>query len=239
MNLGYALTELDKENDQIVMSFDAPGGTQQRAFDVVILALPFTCLRNVKGLDRLRLSPEKLKCIRELGMGQNAKIMVGTKSQVWRSPRPQSDLPVLSNGSICSDLAFQDIWETSRAQPSEAGILTDFLGGKAGQTDAKSALDAFRASLAKMSPKMAESLDPTAVTSMFWSRYPYTLGSYAAAKVGQYTTMLDEAGRPALDGRLQFAGEHTSGANFFGYMNGGVVSGNRAAEALAKLMAAS
>ena len=235
MNLGYALTELDKENEQIVMSFDAPGGTQQRTFDVVILALPFTCLRNVNGLDRLRLSPEKLKCIRELGMGQNAKIMVGTKSQVWRSPRPQSDLPVLSNGSICSDLAFQDIWETSRAQPSEAGILTDFLGGKAGLTDAKSALDAFRASLAKMSPKMAESLDPAAVTSMFWSRYPYTLGSYTAAKVGQYTTMLNEAGKPALDGRLQFAGEHTSGANFFGYMNGGVHSGNRAAAALLEM----
>ena len=237
MNLRFALTELDKENEQIVMSFDAPGGAQQRTFDAVILALPFTCLRNVKGLDRLRLSPEKLKCIRELGMGQNAKIMVGTKSQVWRSPRPQSDLPVLSNGSICSDLAFQDFWETSRAQPSEAGILTDFLGGKAGLTDEKSALDAFRAGLAKMSPKMAKSLDPGAVISFFWSRYPYTLGSYSAAKVGQYTTMLNEAGKPALDGRLQFAGEHTSGANFFGYMNGGVHSGNRAAAALVEIMA--
>jgi monoamine oxidase len=235
MNLGYALTELDKESEQIVMSFDAPGGAQQRTFDAVILALPFTCLRNVKGLDRLHLSPEKLKCIRELGMGQNAKIMVGTTSRVWRQ-HPESGLPVLSNGSLCSDLAFQDFWETSRAQkPSEAGILTDFLGGKAGLTDAKSALDAFRASLAKMSPKMFESLDPAAVTSMFWSRYPYTLGSYTAAKVGQYTTMLNEAGKPALDGRLQFAGEHTSGANFFGYMNGGVHSGNRAAAALLEM----
>ena len=50
---------------------------------------------------------------------------------------------------------------------------------------------------------------------MFWSNYRYTLGSYCAAKVGQYTTMLDEAGKPALNGRLQFAGEHTSGAKLF------------------------
>ena len=127
MNLGYALTELDRKNEQIVMSFDAPGRTQQRTFDAVILALPFTCLRNVEGLDRLRLSPEKLKCIRELGMGQNAKIMVGTKSRVWRTP--ESDLPVLSNGSICSDLAFQDFWETSRAQP-ERGRHSHRLPGR-------------------------------------------------------------------------------------------------------------
>ena len=60
---------------------------------------------------------------------------------------------------LISDLAFQDFWETSGAQPGEAGILTNFLGGKAALNDEKSALDAFRAGLAKMSPKMAESLD--------------------------------------------------------------------------------
>ena len=72
---------------------------------------------------------------------------------------------------------------------------------------------------------------------MFWSNYPYTLGSYSCAKVGQYTTMLDEAWKPALNGRLQFAGEHTSGATYLGYMNGGVRSGNRAARKLIEVMA--
>jgi len=87
-----------------------------------------------------------------------------------------------------------------------------------------------------MSPKMAESLDPSAVVSWFWSVYPYTLGSYASAKVGQYTTMLEVASEPARDGRMQFAGEHTS-SDFLGYMNGGVESGNRAAAALIETMA--
>jgi monoamine oxidase len=87
-----------------------------------------------------------------------------------------------------------------------------------------------------MSPKIAESLDPAAVVSWFWSTYPYTLGSYASAKVGQYTTMFEQAAEPALNGRLQFAGEHTS-SEFYGYMNGGVESGNRAAAALVKTMA--
>jgi monoamine oxidase len=87
-----------------------------------------------------------------------------------------------------------------------------------------------------MSSKMAESLDPPAVMVWFWATYPFTLGSYASAKPGQYTTMLEVAGEPALHGRLQFAGEHTS-SDFLGYMNGGVQSGNRAAAALIKTLA--
>jgi len=185
-------------------------------------------------VERLRLSREKLKCIRELGYGSNTKLMSGTVSRVWRSP--VSGLPAPSNGSFYSDLPFQSIWETSRAQPGDAGILTDYLGGKAARNDAKSAFDAFRDGLAKMSPEMAESLDPSATTAWFWSTYPFTLGSYASAKTGQYTTLLEVASEPALRGRLQFAGEHTS-TDFLGYMNGGVESGNRAAAALVEVMA--
>ena len=122
------------------------------------------------------------------------------------------------------------------AQPGEAGLITNYIGVKAGLGDAKSALDAFRADLPKMSPKMAEAIDPNAVVAWFWSVYPFTLGSYAGANVGQYTTMLEVASEPALDGRLQFAGEHTS-SDFLGFMNGGVESGNRAAAALVEVMA--
>jgi monoamine oxidase len=63
-----------------------------------------------------------------------------------------------------------------------------------------------------------------------------SLGSYTSAKVGQYTTLLNVAPEPALKGRLQFAGEHTS-SEFLGFMNGGVQSGNCASEALIKIMA--
>ena len=36
-----------------------------------------------------------------------------------------------------SDLGFQALWEDSRAQPGEAGIITNFLGGKAGLAQEK------------------------------------------------------------------------------------------------------
>ena len=234
MQLGHALTEIGTKDQQIVLNFTAPGGTKTEGYDAVVLALPFTKLREVKGLESLELGEEKLTCIRELGYGQNAKVMNGTTSRVWRSPN--SGLPAPSNGSFYSDLGFQVLYETSRAQPGEAGIITDYIGIKAGVTDAKSALDAFGAGLSKMSPKMAESLDPNAVTSFFWGPYPYTLGSYASMKPGQYTTFTEVAAEPALDGRLQFAGEHTS-VDWFGFMNAAVESGNRVADALAEAFA--
>ena len=201
----------------------------------MILALPFTKLRQVKGLEGLRLGAEKLKCIRELGYGQNAKILQGTTSRVWRSAR------LRLAGAIEWHLLFRSRLPesvgtraaTSRATPASSPIS---WGLRLALGDAKSALDAFRADLPKMSPKMAESVDPAAVVSWFWSVYPYTLGSYASAKPGQYTTMLELAAEPALHDRLQFAGEHTS-SDFLGFMNGGVQSGNRASAALIEVMA--
>ncbi|MGZ8416371.1 MAG: flavin monoamine oxidase family protein [Methyloceanibacter sp.] len=234
MKQGYGLTALDHKDGKIVMSFDAPGGPASESYGDVILALPFTKLRQVKGLESLELGEEKLKCIRELGYGTNAKIMHGTTSRVWRSA--DAGLPAPSNGDFFTDLRFQNVYETSRAQPGEAGILTNFLGATPDITDAKTALDVFRSELPKMSKKIAESLDPSAVIAWFWATYPFALGSYASAKPGQYTTFFEVAAEPALDGRLQFAGDHTS-VDHFGYMNGAVEGGNRAAAALIEAMA--
>ena len=197
MKQGFALTELDQKDKQIVMTFDAPGGAQTVSYDAVILALPFTKLRQVKGLEGLKLGAEKLKCIRELGMGHECQDFARAPPRACGEV-PNSGLPAPSNGTFYSDLGFQNLWESSRAQPGEAGIITNYLGVKPGLTDAKSALDAFRADLPKMSQKMADSLDPNAVTSWFWAVYPFTLGSYASAKVGQYTTLLEVAAEPAL-----------------------------------------
>ena len=237
MKKNFALTALDYKNGQIVAGFDAPGGVaSSQSFDAMILALPFTKLRKVKGLRRLKLSKDKLDFIRKLGMGSNSKIMNGTTSREWQNPAA-AGLPAPSNSVFLTDLDFQCMWDTSRAQQQgRAGILTNYLGGRAAESDAKTALKNFRSGLKKMSPKIAESLDPNAVASFFWNTYRFTLGSYTAARPGQYTTILDVAAEPALNGRLQFAGEHTA-ADFSGFMNGGVCSGERAATDLINTLA--
>ena len=59
-----------------------------------------------------------------------------------------------------------------------------------------------------------------------WTRDPWTNGAYAAFLPGQYTRLWGYTGR--AEGRVHFAGEHTSTYSQ-GYLNGGVESGQRAA----------
>jgi monoamine oxidase len=61
----------------------------------------------------------------------------------------------------------------------------------------------------------------------FWAAYPWTRGSYSYWKVGQYTSFAGAEREQSFD--CHFAGEHTS-IDFQGYLNGGVETGERAAD---------
>ena len=67
--------------------------------------------------------------------------------------------------------------------------------------------------------------------SWMWPTYAFSKGSYSCPMVGQVTTIFSAAAEPELGKRLHFAGEHTS-ADFAGFMNGAVESGNRVAAAI-------
>ena len=115
--------------------------------------------------------------------------------------RTASSIPI-SVSRICGTQAAP-----SRATPASSPITwasSPALG------DAKSALDAFRADLPRCRRRWPKVSIPRRSSPGSGASIPYTLGSYASAKVGQYTTMLEVASEPALGGRLQFAGEHTS-----------------------------
>lgn len=227
---GTALAGIAKSGSGLSLTLKTPHGTSSAYFSFVALALPFTKLREVEGLDTLGLDPMKLRCIKELGYGDNAKIMIGTKSRPW-TDSAAAGLPAPSNGTFYSP-EFQVLWDTSRGQAGTRGILTNYLTATQEQTPAIAKAEA---GLRKISPAIADSLDTSNIASFFWAKYPFNKGSFTAPRVGQYTTLLEVAGTPELAGRLQFAGEHTS-ADFPGYMCGGVQSGERAASAILALI---
>lgn len=217
----HALVGVARENEALRLTFDGPSEQVTHTHGRVVFALPFSKLRGVDGLESLDLGDAKLRAIREIGYGANAKLMVSAEARSWL------DTPAPMTGALYSDQA-QLIWETSRGQPGTRGILTNFLTN---QHDRDAALAAMRASLAGVAPIAAEALDPSVTAWMDWTRQPFALGSYSSAKTGQYTTLLEETATPSSDGRIQFAGEHTS-VDFLGFMNGAVESGERVADAL-------
>jgi monoamine oxidase len=216
---------MEQTGSRIALHFSNEGKARTLKFARVICAVPFTMLRQVEGLRALPLSKEKQKAIAEFGYGNNSKVMSGFTERWWRDPAAK--LPALSNGSTFTDLPYQCSWETSRGQKGKRGILTNFLGGAPAQQLTTERYDTFRQELARVFPGIENKFDSQRAV-MNWQKHPFTHGSYSCPLVGQFTTMLTAAATPELDGRLIFAGEHTSAA-FSGFMNGAVESGNRAA----------
>jgi len=223
---GHNLLKIAEANSDLMLTFGNDGGSKEVKFTRVICAIPFTMLRLVDGVKALALSKTKQETIAKLGYGNNSKVMYGFTERWWRNPAVK--LPVLSNGSVFTDLTLQCTWESSRGQTGESGILTNFLGGAAAVkrlTD--TSFEKFREELMLVFAGIGDKFDGKRAL-MSWPDYKFTRGSYSCPLVGQYTTLLQAAPGPELGGRLLFAGEHTSG-DFAGFMNGAVQSGNRAA----------
>ena len=222
---GYRLASIKQTGHNIALDFSTDGGTKSVKFSRVICTIPFTMLRLVGGVKALPLSRRKQIAIAQLGYGNNAKVMSGFTERWWRNSA--LNLPASSNGSVFADLPFQCTWETSRGQTGQHGILTNFLGGNAANELSEARFAKFLDELNQVFPGIREKFDGKRAV-MDWPKYPLTRGSYTCPLVGQYTTLLGAASESELDGRLIFAGEHTS-EDFMGFMNGSVQSGNRAA----------
>ncbi|MEY2562775.1 MAG: hypothetical protein QOH88_968 [Verrucomicrobiota bacterium] len=223
---GERLEKIRQAGSGLSLTFNSGGASKEARFTRVICALPFTMLREVDGVKAIGLSKRKQDAIAHLGYGNNSKVMYGFTERWWRNPA--AGLPAASNGSIFTDLPLQCTWESSRGQTGESGILTNFLGGAAAVKQlSEEHFVKFREELSYVFPGIADKLDGKRAL-MNWPGYKFTRGSYTCPLVGQYTTLLRNAPLPELDGRLIFAGEHTSG-EFSGFMNGAVESGNRAA----------
>lgn len=218
-------------NKNLTLTFATPDGGKEFTFAQTICALPFTMLRNgrVAGIDQIGLTHEKLRAIQELGYGNNTKAMLAFKSRLWRKASPSN------NGSNYSDQSFQNCWETSRGQDGPRGILTDYLGGEtAVEATPEKRFDTTLDELDKIFPGIKADYAGKRIM-IHWPTQEFVQASYSCPLVGQFTTLLEHCGTPELDGRLLFAGEHTS-IDFAGFMCGAIQSGNRAAkEALGRI----
>ena len=208
-----------------VLSFKRGAGAFQRRARRVVLALPFTTLRDVR-ID-VELPPVKRRAIAELRYGTNAKLMIGFSERVWRTRHA-------SGGATYSDLPLQTTWETSRMQAGAAGILTNFVGGRhgleIGNGTPKQQADASAQQLEAIFPGIAAARAGAREARFHWPTHAWTRGSYACFMPGQWTTIRGAIGERV--GNLHFAGEHCALDNQ-GFMEGGVETGEWAAAAIA------
>lgn len=223
---GAALQAIRQNPDgRYVLSFARGGGGFDITTDHVVLAIPFTMLRDVQ-ID-VELPEVKVQAIQELGYGTNSKLMCGFSSRPWR------DAPHLSSGEVFTDLPFQNTWETSRLQPGDSGIITQYSGGDlgvaAGDGLPSERMAEFLAQFDTVFPGVKDASNGKAAR-MHWPTYPLTKGSYAAYEVGQYTAFAGAEIERFQN--IHFCGEHTS-LDAQGYMEGAALTGAMAADEVA------
>lgn len=219
---GTILEAIDERPDG---SLDCSFRRGERSFTIaaphVLVTIPFTMLRQVDL--RLALPPHKKRAINELGYGTNAKLMVGFDDRIWRSRYG-------SNGSVLTDLPFQLVWETSRLQPGQAGVLTNFTGGTHGlelgqSSDAEQARRLVE-DLERIFPGIGATRAGMTEVRFHWPTFRFARGSYASYRPGQWTAIRGIEGERV--GNLHFAGEHCS-LEAQGFMEGGCETGAAAA----------
>jgi monoamine oxidase len=241
VQLNTALTGIVHNADNsYTLTLKNSAGSFTKTFDRVIVAIPFSVLRNILSSDAAfraaGFDTLKQTAIQQLGYGKNAKLQLQFNTRYWNSSGPWG----IGNGATYSDTGYQNTWEATRAQDGATGILVDYTGGgvplasfTGDPTDPKVVTkfaQTFLSQIEPIFPGITNQWNGRATLDVPLAN-PFLLGSYSYWKVGQYTAFSGYEGARQPDihtGKCHFAGEHCS-TNFQGFMEGGAEEGARAA----------
>jgi monoamine oxidase len=233
---GQALIALKANSDgTYTLTFANGLATRQVVADSVVLALPFKTLRNV-DLTQAGLSPLKMTAITTMGMGTNGKVILQFNGEPWIADG-FTGTTYQDNGFISSG------WQMAQRAASggytgPVSLWTAFPGGNYTQQiiSAYKLTDDAGVPPSRLVRDLLSQLEPVlpgstnAFSGRAWYDFglmdPYCGGGYSYWRVGQYTGF--SGYESVAEGRIHFAGEHTS-QDFIGFMEGAVLSGERCA----------
>ena len=243
---GYRLIALkDNGNKTYTCTFQAGASTTSVVADHVVLALPFSTLRQV-DLTKANLSAIKRTAIGSLPMGNSTKVQLQVAGRPWNTAgytgNMLTDLKATAPGTPAGPaIGVDGGWDTTNYQPGSTGVFVDFAGGMDGANlhlkygltaddgpaPAKMVND-YLANLETVFPGMTAAWN--AGPRLAWYHDgnidETMLGAWSYYGLGQYTGF--SGIEPVAEGNIHFAGEHTS-LEAQGFMEGAVASGERVA----------
>ncbi|HZV77035.1 MAG TPA: NAD(P)/FAD-dependent oxidoreductase [Candidatus Babeliales bacterium] len=218
------------------LRFDHLGSRESVYADRVVLALPFIALRAL-DYSGAGFDSAKINAIENLGYGYHTKLHLQFDRRAWMSPA--HPWPEPTTGQIWTALRVQSALDYSLGQREPAGLIEVFTAAGPAMLDTPPMPYArisesqavswhvrdFFDQLDQIWPGVASTWNGRATFGNAQAD-PNILASYSCWLVGQCTTIAGHEAR--AQGRVHFAGEHTSVA-YQGFMEGGAESGSRAA----------
>ena len=194
------------------------GSHHKLAADYLICAVPFTVQRNIEVVPPF--SVEKQRAIEQLPYLSASKIFLQTRERFWMKDG--------ETGFATTDLPIREVWDATYKQPGKRGILQAFpislhsrqFSAMSEDARVNSALN----QVERIYPSIRQHFEGG--LSKCWDEDEWARGASAYYKPGQFTSLLPHVARP--EGRIHFAGEHTS-VWIDGWMQGALESGNRVA----------
>lgn len=216
MNYDAILRKVVQDKNKVRLSITRGESLEQVEADRVVIAIPFSTLRNVILDDSF--SFQKRMVISKLRYDSAVHVYLQSKSRFW--------LDQGLSGFATTDLPIRTILDHTESQPGTRAILgIETEGTTSRRVTAMSSEDRVRWSLenvCKVYPDMVQNFEGG--TSVAWDEEQWSLGAAAYFAPGEMTEMFPHVA--TAEGRVHFAGEHTSTIYV---MEGAAQSGLRAA----------
>lgn len=199
--------------------------------DFCICAIPAHCVGRLRWGRHPHPPTEKIAAAKQLQYARITKTAVLCSRRFWPEPKK-------GGFSVCTSLASDFCFDSTQGQKGKRGILCSYAVGDKADDIASSPLDKLKnwivedVAHAYGLPWRPTTSGRTAleIKQQAWQADPFTGGAYAFYRPGQWFTVRPALAKPL--GRVFFAGEHI--ADWQGFMEGAVVTGKAAADAVVK-----
>jgi len=223
IRFGAKMIAMDQSPDDVTIHYETKAGKFSETGDYAIITVPFPVLRHVEVLKPFTRA--KQRAIRQLHYDASAKILFQCKRRFW-----EEDDGIFGGGTL-TDLPIRNLYYPDHGRETGRGII---LASYTWSEDAQ------RWGSLKPDDRIVQALDDVAEihpqitkefevgTSWMWHDDEFAGGAFALFDPGQQTLLHEEIVEP--DGRIHFAGEHTS--LHHAWIQGAFESGLRAAVAI-------
>ncbi len=219
VHYGTVAVRIERDNAEVRVVFTRAGTTHKLSADYLVCTLPFSVLRG------LEISPpcshEKQRAIHDLSYASVSRVFLQCSMKFWNEEG--------LSGYTFTDLPTSFFWDGAPRQSTTRGVFQAFTIGpharRIAEMDEAGRVNFVLEQAEKVYPQIREYCEGGA--SKCWDSDPYSRGAFAWFRPGEMAAMLPHIARP--EGRVHFAGEHTSSLLLRNSVQGALESGMRAA----------